>query len=160
MKNITFNCVDRIGVNESVWFLNYNLEQLKWEVNPEALHLIHSISQRRQIAIITAVEMCPADGCASDILNTLLGIKNNGFPAETEHMQPCIKMWGKPFVQPNCDREYIFLRAYGLFGHNEVEQLSLNNLRKSLMGLVMLLSSTVMICKNADIKVNWVKELE
>jgi hypothetical protein len=164
--------LESTGDARSLWLLRYNTKKLCWEFNSEeAIPIIQAI-QKRQISVITAVDL-DDKGNSDKILNTLLGI-DQAFPEERSMDQwPCLYMWGKPYIIPSQrkisknqherepdTKDVIFLRAYGLFDKDQdfVHDESLN-LRKALLSMIMLLSSTVILCKH-ETNATWMQDLD
>lgn len=197
MRQMYMSFENDIGTSRADWFLRFNPEQLNWEINHAALAMVTELKRKeRQVAIITAIDMddagtgSPSHGCASSVLNTLLGV-NHAFPSRKEQVMhsgdegahsPSLYIWGRPFifhshtrnkpfnrkqasilgedVEPQI-KDVIFLRAYGLFDSEQVDFLHEDSisLRKALINFVLLMSSTVILCKHENNK-NWVKQLD
>ena len=156
LKELYKNFEPTVGNSESIWFIKYNLKTLSWEINPKAFGIIEQLKSQN-VGFLSTIESSDST-YADEILRSLLGLKGNTF--ENNEKEPMIYMWSKPFnlKKKHPKRTLIFLRCYGLLDHKFDEFDSSKEHRKMLMKIVLLLSSTVLLCMNLNDK--WMKELD
>jgi hypothetical protein len=154
LKTHYFNYESDVGISESIWFIKYNLEKLSWEVNPKSLEIIQKL-KTQNIGFLSTIETTDSE-YGNEILNTLLGLKNQNFPNNVK--EPMVYMWAKPFhFHKKKKKVLIFLRCFGLLEESSGEFGNSKNLKKELMKIILLLSSTILLCANLNNK--WIKEL-
>jgi hypothetical protein len=154
LKTHYFNYEPEVGVSESIWFIKYNLEKLSWEINPKSLEIIQKL-KTQNIGFLSTIETSDSE-YGNEILNTLLGLKSQNFPNDVK--EPVVYMWGKPFnFHKKKKKVLIFLRCFGLLEESTGEFGTSKNLKKELMKMMLLLSSTILLCANLNNK--WIKEL-
>lgn len=132
-----------IGQAKPMWLIRYNLKDMKWETNVEALDMIKGL-ERESICLLTCLESPDTKFC-SDILSTLLGIE--GDPFNIKDSSPSLYIWGKPGNTRDPNKKILFIRAFGLFGEED----SIEH-RRMLMKMILLISSTILCCVNLNQK--------
>eukprot|EP01080_Neovahlkampfia_damariscottae_P007427 gene7427-11750_t len=146
---------ETIGASESIWFFRYNLKKLCWDVNPRALEIIEQL-KTQNIGFISTIETSDSK-YSSEILNSLLGLKGDTF--EANEKEPVVYMWSKPYIskKKKPKKTFIYLKCDGLLDASFDEFDISKQQRKTMMKLILLLSSTVLLCMNLNDK--WIKEL-
>lgn len=142
-QKLYYNFHSPIGESRPIWFIRYNLKEMKWEVNIEVLEMIKQL-ERESITLLTCLESPDAKFC-DDIFSSLLGI--NGEPFNVNETSPSLYIWGKPGNTLDPSKKILYIRAFGLFS----DDFSIDH-RRSLMKLILLISSTVLCCVNINHK--------